>query len=188
MNPSNQDRTLAQHAAAHPPVVHLTDAQFTDLLLGTIPPAVSAHLESCPHCAEEAQRVSGAIGSFAQQSRQWAERRVAARPAQTSARSVSLAWLRAPIPPVAWIAATFLLVAGLGLAHRAHHRVLPPQTVAAVHPAPAVVAPATLKADNELLSAIDGELSDTDLSGAQTYSLNANRQSTRAHSTKGISN
>jgi hypothetical protein len=188
MNSSNQDQTPMQPAPAHLPVVHLTDAQFTDLLLGAIPPTVIAHLETCPQCAVEAQRVSGAIGSFAQQSCQWAERRAAARPTQMPARPASLAWLRAPIPPVAWIAAIFLLVAGLGFAHRAHHRVLQPQTVAAVQPAPAVVAPATLKADNELLSAIDGELSDTDLSGAQTYSLNANRQSTRAHSTKGISN
>jgi len=189
MNPSNQDQTPMQHTTAH-----LTDEQFTDLLLGTIPPGVIAHLESCAHCAEEAQRVSGAIGSFAQQSRVWAESRIAARPSQTPARPVSLSWLRAPIPPVAWIAATLLLGAGLSLTHRARHRASPTQTIAAVQPAPlapvapAAVSSATLKADNELLSAIDGELSDADISGTQTYGLAVSRHSARARSAKGISN
>jgi hypothetical protein len=61
-------------------------------------------------------------------------------------------------------------------------------TAAAPSAAPSPVAPATLKSDNELLSAIDGELTDTDLSGASTYGLTTNRRSVREHSSKGISN
>jgi hypothetical protein len=179
MRPSNQT------------IVHLTDAQFTDLLLGTIPPAVIAHLEACPHCAEEAQRVSGAIGSFAQQSRLWAERRAAARPAQT--RQLSLAWLR--VPPIAWVAATLTLAAGIGLFHRAQHHAsaTQTQTIAAVQPAsarpaPAAITSATLKADNELLSAIDGELSADAAPSASAYGLTVSHHPARSQPATGISN
>jgi hypothetical protein len=187
-------------SAAQLLVVHLTDEQFTGLLLGAIPPMVIAHLEACTQCAEEAQRVAGAIGSFAQQSRLWAERRAGSRPAQASTRQTPLAWLGIPIAPVAWVAATLALAVGLGIARRAEHTASAPQTnqtIAAVQPAPAAapataaVTPTTLKADNELLSAIDGELTDTDSSGVQTNVqtyLTAGGHPARAHSTQGISN
>jgi hypothetical protein len=180
-----------------PAALHLTDAQFTDLLLGTIPPAVIAHLESCPQCAEESQRVAGAIGSFAQQSRLWAERRAAA---QRPTRRAPFAWLGIPIGPLAWVAATLMLVAGFSLLRRAQHPASAPQTtqaVAVIQPAPAAapatagVTPASLKADNELLSAIDGELTDTDSSGVQTNVqtyLTVGSHSARTHSAKGLSN
>jgi hypothetical protein len=180
MNPSNQ------------PVAHLTDAQFTDLLLGTIPPDVIAHLETCPHCAEEAQRVSGALGSFAQQSRLWAERRAAARPAQTPTRQAPFVWLG--VPPVAWLAATLILAAGIGLFHRAQRPFSAPQQVAAIqsasqgHAAAATVTPATLKADNALLSAINGELSANAAPSASAYGLTASHRSTRSQPASGISN
>jgi hypothetical protein len=200
-----------QSAPSAGSALHLTDDQFTDLLLGAISPAVVAHLDTCAKCSDEAQRVSGAIGSFAQQSRLWAERRAASRPAPTPRRS-PLAWL--PITPIAWAAAVLALAAGIGIAHRERLATAPP-SLAEVHsaPAPALaastaptvaiasaptgiapaaaaspVAPATLKSDNELLSAIDGELTDTDLSGASTYGLTTNRRSVREHSSKGISN
>ena len=65
---------------------HLTDEQFADLLLGANPAAVQAHLKACSACAEEADRVAGAIGSFEQQqTRLWAERRAATSPMLTPA-------------------------------------------------------------------------------------------------------
>jgi hypothetical protein len=188
--------------------VHLTDEQFTGLLLGSIPPAVIAHLESCSGCAQEADRVSGAIGSFAQQSRLWAENRATARraathPVATQAQRTARAWLGTPVAPVAWAAAALAVIAGIGVAHQAGHPASAPQalqapqaiqTVAAVPPAPGSadapagpVNPATLKADNQLLSAIDGELTDSDISGAQ-YSLAPSRHPARQRSSKGISN
>jgi hypothetical protein len=48
---------------------HLSDTEFTDLFLGSIPPSVTGHLETCATCAEEARRVSGAILSFERESR-----------------------------------------------------------------------------------------------------------------------
>lgn len=215
----------ARLTASHLTVAHLTDEQFTDLLLGAIPPAVIAHLASCPQCTEESQRVAGAIGSFAQQSRLWAERsttahsttarsttarrttarRTASRPAHMPTRQAPFAWLGIPIPPIAWVAATLMLAAGLSLFHRAEHTASAPRQQVAVAarqgtaPAtsatpivtPASVAPATLKADNELLSAVDGELTGADSSGVQTSVqtyLTVGSHSARTHSAKGISN
>jgi len=165
---------------------HLTDAQFTDLLLGAIPPSVTAHLDACPQCAEEAQRVSGAIGSFDRQSRLWAERRAAAHPMPAPSRQPALSWLNRP---AAWSAAAAALVLAtvLGVAHRNEHVVPTQQQVAAVQPAPEV-SPATLKADNDLLSAINGELSADATPPASLYGLKVNTHTTRARSFKGMSN
>jgi hypothetical protein len=180
MKPSNQAQA------------HLTDTQFTELLLGTIPPSVIAHLETCPQCAEEAQRVAGAIGNFAEQSRLWAERRAASRSARMPARQTPLAWLGIPVAPVAWVAATVALAVGLGIMHRAEHTAPTTQSIAAVQSAPAVapvaVNPATLKADNALLSAINGELSADAAPSASAYGLTASHRSTRSQPATGISN
>jgi hypothetical protein len=192
MKPSNQDQLPMQPATAHLPIVHLTDAQFTELLLGTIPPSVIAHLETCPQCAEEAQRVSGAIGSFAQQSRLWAEHRAASRSAQRPARQTPLSWLGIPVAPIAWVVATLTLAVGLGIARRAEHSVPPSQPIAAVQPAPAVtpaaVTSATLKADNALLSTINGELSADAAPSASAYGLTVSHHPARSQPAAGISN
>src|ERR1035441_2887353 len=95
-------------------LTQLTDEQFTDLLLGTSPAAVTAHLSTCPQCAQEAQRVSSAIGSFAQQSRLWAERRAASLPMHSRDWQPALPWLHIPTKPQAWAAAG--LAGALGLA------------------------------------------------------------------------
>jgi len=176
---------------------HLSDEQFTDLLLGTIPPSVTAHLDACQPCAQEAQRVSGAIGSFEQQSRLWAERRAATRPVQAPATQPLLAWLRAG--STAWYATAAALilatVVGLGIAHRSAPAVAiqqpiqqpAQQQVAAIQPAPQV-SPATLKADNELLSAIDGELSADAVPPANLYGLRIGTHAARTKSLKRMSN
>ena len=140
---------------------HLTDSEFTDLLLGSIPASVSAHLESCPHCAQEARRVSGAIVSFERQSRAWAENRAATQPAFVAPGRSS--WLGVPGFGLAWqaAAALTLVCAGAGIGYQLQHRAEPPAAVATVSSAettPTEVPPATLKADNDLLSAINGEL------------------------------
>jgi hypothetical protein len=167
---------------------HLTDEQFTDVLLGTIPAAVTAHLSVCPLCAQEAERVSGAIGNFAQQSRLWAERRAAtAQPLQAGGSQPAFPWLHSP---QAWVA-TGLAVAlalGIGVALRVDHtRPAQQQTVARVQPA-ARVSPTTLKSDNELLTAIDGELRADASATAGMYGLNATSRGVRNRSPKRIEN
>lgn len=179
---------------------HLSDEEFTGLLLGAIPPGVIAHLEGCGQCRLEAERFSGAIGSFAQQSRVWAERRAATLPGPALARPLAVSWLGLPAGTVAWSGAALALVlaAGVGLAHRSGQS---GQTAAVRQPgiaqeqspveAPvqaATVSAATLKADNELLSAIDGKLSGGDTPSASDYGLTAGRHAARVRSVRGISN
>jgi hypothetical protein len=150
---------------------HLTDEQFTDLLLGATPAPVQDHLKACSQCAQEAERVSGAIGSFEQQSRLWAERRVSGHPILVSDRRPAFASFTLP---QAWTAAAALMIAltaAVGLSHRTGQP-QPVQQVASVQTAPEV-SPATLKADNELLSAIDGELRADESTPAAVYGLTA---------------
>ena len=166
-------------------LTHLTDAQFTELLLGANPAAVRAHLEACPQCSEEADRVSRAIGSFEQQSRLWAERRAASRPLLATQPQPVLPWLHRP---QAWTAAALAiaLAVGIGVTVRNDH----PRAVqlqAKVQPAPAV-SPATLKADNELLSAIDGELRADESTPATMYGLTVTSRGVRTRAPKRISN
>jgi len=208
MNTHNEIHLLSRDPDRNPPGpgltgAHLSDEQLTDLLLGTIPPSVTAHLEACPQCAHEAERVSSAIGSFQQQSRLWAEHRTAARgavrpiqarPIQMPARQPLLPWLNRP---AAWSAAAAAVVLatligiGTGTAHRdgptASSRQPAQQPVVAVQPAPQV-STATLKADNELLSAIDGELSADAAPPAGLYGLKTATHVARAKSLKRMSN
>ena len=174
---------------------HLSDEQFTELLLGATPASVQEHLLACPQCSEEAKRVSGAIGDFAQQSRLWAERRAASRP-MTVRDQQGVLWGLFGTPvrllhPQAWMAAalTLVLVGGIGLSlHRGHKSSVRTAVATAPDAQPAAVAPATLKADNELLSAIDGELRADDSASASLYGLNASVREGRTRAAKRISN
>lgn len=163
---------------------HLTDEQFTDLLLGASPASVQAHLRSCAQCAAEAERVSAAIGSFQQQSRLWAERRAATLPA-VQPKSAPAFW---PLRPQAWAAAALVLAiaAGFGVAVREHHAHGAKVEVATNQSAPQV-APATLKSDNELLAAINVELNADDSTPASVYSLTAARHGNHAQSARKMS-
>jgi hypothetical protein len=163
---------------------HLTDEQFADLLLGANPAAVQAHLKACSACAEEADSVAGAIGSFELQTRVWAERRAATSPILTPTSSPAFAWLHRP---QAWTAAALAiaLAAGFGIAARNHHAPAAQTQVAKVQPTP-VVSPSTLKSDNELLSAIDGELRADESTPAIAYGLNTSAHGVRNHSSKRV--
>ena len=173
-------------------LTHLTDEQFSDLLCGANPPEVKAHLEACAQCSEEADRVSFALGSFEQQSRLWAERRAASQPMLVSHRQPAFPWLHRP---QAWTAAALAiaLAAGIGVAvrndvtgHKDHPRDAQ-QQLATTQPAPAV-SPATLKADNALLSAIDGELRADDSAPAAMYGLTATSRGARARVPQRVAN
>jgi hypothetical protein len=171
---------------------HLTDAQFSELLLGTTPSAVQAHLDACSQCSEEADRVSAALGSFEQQSRLWAERRAASQPILASHRQPAFPWL---YRPQAWTAAALTIALAAAIAVtvrnditvRDDHRRAVPQQIAIVGSAP-TVSPATLKADNELLSAIDGELRADQSTPATMYGLTAASRGTPARTPKRIAN
>jgi hypothetical protein len=194
MDGRNQIHLLNRSAAPEPGLssAHLTDAEFTDILLGAAPPSVSAHLAVCPACAEEAKLFSNAVVSFEQQSRLWAERRASTHSRQASAPSRFTPWLP---NPAAWSTAVAALVVAvvLGLTHKAHPTAVLPQpdrqpaAVAAAQPAPELPA-AKIKEDNQLLSAIDGELSASDAQLTTTYGLTADSAAGRSRTSRRISN
>ncbi len=165
---------------------HLTDEQFADLLLGANPSSVQAHLKACPQCAEEAERISGAIGSFAQQTRLWAERRAASHPILAPQRQPVFEWLHRP---GAWTAAVLAIAvaAGVGVSLRHQQSAHPQVAIAHTQPASPQLSPATIKADNELLSAIDGELRADESTSASAYGLDVNARSAKARASKRIS-
>ena len=160
---------------------HLTDEQLTDLLMGENPPAVREHLDACAACAQEAERFSGAIGAFQQETRLWAERRAASLPRLTADREAAFAWWHRP---QAWMAAALAiaLAAGVGFSiHNSHERGVQQQVIAKVA-VPPVVTAETLKADNELLAAIDGELRADSSTPASEYGLNGTLRPGRSRS------
>jgi hypothetical protein len=163
-------------------LTHLTDEQFSDLLLGTNPSSVQQHLKTCSACAEEADRVAGAIGSFDRQTRLWAERRAATLPILVPSRPSSLAWM---VRPQAWtaVALTIVFAAAVGISGNNHHPSPAPAQIAQSQPS-AEVSPSTLKADNDLLSAIDGELRADDSSADSSYGLNTAAHGVRTRSAK----
>jgi hypothetical protein len=178
---------MENHLASQPThLTHLTDAQFTELLMGTNPPAVRAHLDACPQCSEEAQRVSGAIAGFEQQSRLWAERHAASRPALVPHRQPVFGWLHRP---QAWTAAAVAIVLATGIGFSIHHDRMTPtqQPFATAKPATPQPTPATLKADNDLLTAIDGELRADESTSASAYGLTTASHVTRTNAPKRIS-
>lgn len=149
---------------------HLTDEQFTDLLLGTNAPAVRQHLMVCAECSQEAERVSDSISSFSMQTRLWAERRAASHPMHVRETHRTLTWLHRPD---AWTAAAVAVIfaAGIGVSLRVDRARSVAAPIAQVQPA-APVDPTTLKSDNALLSAIDGELREDDAGNVGMYGLN----------------
>lgn len=186
---------------------HVTDEQFTELLMGAGPASVQAHLKACSQCREEAERISGAIGDFAEQSQLWAERRAAARRVPVEERESALAWL---LRPQAWVAGAMAtaLAVGIGMTlHREHAQ--PVQQAVATTQAGAAkvqaeaakvqpeavkaqaevkVPRARLKADNALLSAIDGELRADETTPASLYGLEATSYGSGMKTVKRTSN
>ncbi|MGP8260103.1 MAG: hypothetical protein ACLQM6_09160 [Acidobacteriaceae bacterium] len=187
---------------------HLTDEQFTDLLMGSGPASVQAHLKACAQCREEAERVSGAIGDFAEQSRLWAERRAAAGPMREVEREPALAWL---LRPQAWVAGAMAIALAVGVGttlHRNHARPVQ-QAIATAQgnatntqaqaetkvqaettkvQAEVKVTRASLKADNALLTAIDGELRAEETTPASLYGLEASSYGVSTKAAKRTSN
>jgi hypothetical protein len=168
---------------------HLTDEQFTELLLGTQLPAVRAHLDTCPQCAKEAAQVSGAIAGFEQQSRLWAARRAASRPGVVTGRESVFGWIGRP---QAWTAAVLAIAVATGIGVFVRRDRIPVQhAVMTGQATPATSAPqptpATLKADNDLLTAIEGELRADESTSASVYGLTTATRVNRSKAAKRIS-
>jgi hypothetical protein len=166
-------------------IQHLTDEQFTDLLLGSNPTSVREHLEACAQCSQEVERASGAIGTFEQQTRLWAERRAASSPIHASDRQPAFPWLHRP---QAWTAAAFAIVLATGIGITVRQNQMRPTQQPVLTQTAAQVPPATLQSDNELLSAIDGELRTDDSVNANMYGLRTTSHGSRPKLLKRMSN
>lgn len=170
---------------------HLTDSEFTDLLLGSIPASVTAHLEACAECAQEARSVSGAILSFERQSRAWAEYRAAGQTSLVAPGRRSSTWLGLPVTGLAWQAAAALTLICAGVVgYQVQHRNDAPAAVATVSSSRSIapqVSPATLKADNDLLSAISGELQ-AEVTPPSVYGLDVSGGPSQSHRVKRVTN
>jgi anti-sigma factor RsiW len=136
---------------------HLSDEKFSDILAGETSAEVQAHLAACAECSAEAARLSQAFADFSVQSRTWAERRAATQPRLSANRGKDTNSLPASRLWAATLCALALVfAAGTATRLRHHGSVLPANATATVFKAP--VSPETLKSDNALLSAIDGEV------------------------------
>ncbi len=171
-----------------PELSHLSDEQFAGMICGAVAPEVRSHLEVCSLCAAEAEQVSSAIGGFERDSRLWAERRAAATPVAYPVRQPIPAWLQVP---AAWaVAAVAMVIATtVGLPHfgdRSASVISNAAMISTASSAPEVAA-ATLKSDNELLSAIDVKLSANDTPPAQFYGLQEDEHATQSSSPHEVS-
>lgn len=132
--------------------IHLTDAQFTDLLSGTETPDVLHHVQGCVVCGAELERVRSAVESFNGLSLLWAQREAGRiqTPAVPERR-----WSIAPTWSMAGGLAVVLVVAGL--AAEVHLERLHQEAAPAVEMA-AAPTEAAVSEDNRLMAAIDNEL------------------------------
>jgi hypothetical protein len=169
---------------------HLTESEFTDALCGLASPEIHAHLSSCEVCSAEIAAVTGAVKSFNQASLTHSRKVASLHPIDTAILGALAAparnrrFWRAPwainwAVGLATAALVFAFTLPLTLRHSA-----PQQSAAVTAPAsapaiastaaPAIVPAATSSAipdsageidhDNQMLAAIDDELSQPDVS------------------------
>jgi hypothetical protein len=139
---------------------HLTHEELTEKLLGASSLTVNAHLLECSTCAHELERVRGSIAGFREAAHAWGEGN-----AVTGERN----WERTPVPsrwPAAsWVlvAAALILFAGGSAVYVYQQRSAELATSAKVS-APLVnsaLSQSQLDQDNQLLSQVSGELSES---------------------------
>lgn len=145
---------MSAHSTAH-----LTHEELTDNLLGVSSLTVNAHLLSCPACASELERVKNSIASFRSAAHAWSEDSLVA-PESTRSSATG----RAAVWPARWILATAALVlfAAGSLTYLQRERTASQTHSAQVSTATtsAGLSQAQLDQDNELLSQVNGELSE----------------------------
>lgn len=132
---------------------HLTDEQFTDLLLGLDEAGSAAsHLAVCGHCRQELTRVEQTMGMMREASMDWSRQRVAAMPQPQPGFLARFGLTFRPAAGIAMAAALAIAVSVPFLTRDDH---APQQAVQ--HKSP-VISAEQLAADNELLAAINQEI------------------------------
>jgi hypothetical protein len=129
---------------------HLTDEEFTELLSGECPLDASRHMQACPQCQSEFDRVQTSIEDFGSFALEWAEQRASASIRPPSA--FVYRWQQAGT----WAAAAVLAAAVLFGVHQQKGIQAPEVTLATnVHPAHPE---SEVADDNRLMMAIDREI------------------------------
>ena len=132
---------------------HLTDEQFTDLLLGLDDGTAAAHLNSCEHCRHEMARVEETMGMLREASMDWSRQRVAAMPTPQPGFCERLGLSFRPAAGMAMAAVLAVAVAVPFLIRDTDA----PQRASVQHMSPVPTAE-QIAADNELMSAINQEI------------------------------
>jgi hypothetical protein len=127
---------------------HLTDEQFTELLLGEYCIEASRHMEMCAECRSEFERVQTSIEDFGTLGLLWAQQRPAPR--------VCTPWLRGWHAVGTRTAAAVLLAAVLFGTYQ-EKRMEPPVADSAATATPAC-SESEVADDNRLMMAIDNEI------------------------------
>jgi anti-sigma factor RsiW len=128
---------------------HLTNQQFTDLLIGDCSLEVRRHVDACPQCQEEFKRVQSAIDGFGAAGLEWAEQRA---PMAISASSQLFLQCRSL---GTWAAAALLAAAVLFEVHQGWIVATPSGNNVATQ---AVESTSEVADDNRLMMAIDQEI------------------------------
>ena len=129
---------------------HLTEEQFTEALAGDCDFDISRHLQTCPQCQWEIERVQAAISDFTAAGLEWAEQQA---PASIPVCSRFVPHWQAVS---SWTAAALVAAAVLFGVHQER-----PSQMAAANAIPAVErseSAADVADDNRLLAAIDTEI------------------------------
>ena len=154
-------------------VVHLSEDEIDDQLIGDLAAAPAAHLDACALCTHRVAQAKDPIASFQSLTLAWSERRSATLPVPNRSTNRPL-WQRR----AAWVTACSALAIGIAFTNVGRQASLTPGLhVAQVQPAvpqatavvsAAAVAPATsdtaaspaeqISADNQMLQAIDAEI------------------------------
>ena len=132
---------------------HLTDEQFTDLLLGLDDGTAAAHLNSCEHCCREMARVEETMGMLREASMDWSRQRVAEMP---TPRAGFFERLGLSFRPAAGMAMAAVLAVAVAVPFLIRDNDVP-QQAAVQHMSPVPTAE-QIAADNELMSAINQEI------------------------------
>lgn len=133
---------------------HLTDEQFTDLLLGLDEGGSAAsHLAACDHCRQELTRVEETMGMLREVSMDWSRQRVAAIP---TPQPGLLARLGLSFRPAAGMAVAAVLAIAVAVPFLTRDDATEPN--AAVQHASPVPTAEQIAADNALMAAINQEI------------------------------
>ena len=144
-------------------VVHLSEDEIDDHLIGDLAAAPAAHLDACALCTHRVTQAKDPIASFQSLSMAWSERRSATLPVPNRSMNKSF-WQRRG----AWVTACSALAIGIAFANVGHRssltadvqptQVQPTRQVAAGTNDTTAPPAQQISADNQMLQAIDDEI------------------------------